>query len=94
MHYFDSSSLLHIENHQLMRAINLDFKPENDVNGAFHLRVINLTKSINKKGGINYEGDWEKPYFELSSKSRLEVVQEIERLVIQLPIFKNNTNNL
>ena len=35
MQYLDASSLLHIENHQLMRAINLDFKPENDANGFF-----------------------------------------------------------
>ena len=94
MHYLDSSSLLHLENHQLMRAINLDFKPEKDVNGDFYLRVINLTKIINKKGHINYEGDWENPYFELKSKNRLEIVQEIERLVVQLPIFKNNNKNL
>lgn len=88
MHYLDSSSLLHIENHQLMRAINLDFKPENDINGYFNLRVINLIKTINKKGNINYEGDWEEPYFELKSKNRLEIVQEIERLVVQIPPFK------
>ena len=60
MHYLDSSSLLHLNNYHLMRAINLDFRPENDVNGCFYLRVINLKKVENPKTKkINYEGDWE-----------------------------------
>ena len=90
MQYLDASSLLHIENHQLMRAINLDFKQENDANGFFHLRVLNLIKTTNKKGNINYEGDWEEPYFELKTKNRLEIVKKIEQLVLQLPPYKNN----
>ena len=90
MHYLDSSSLLHLVNYQLMRCIDLDFKPENDWNGNFNLRVLNLTKSVTKKGIINYEGDWENPYFELKTKERFKIVQEIERLVVQTPVFKNN----
>lgn len=90
MQYLDASSLLHIENHQLMRVINLDFKPENDANVFFNLRVLNLIKTTNKKGNINYEGDWEEPYFELKTKNRLEIVKKIEQLVLQLPPYKNN----
>ena len=90
MQYLDASSLLHIENHQLMRVINLDFKPENDANVFFYLRVLNLIKTTNKKGNINYEGDWEEPYFELKTKNRLEIVKKIEQLVLQLPPYKNN----
>ena len=90
MQYLDPSSLLHIENHQLMRVINLDFKPENDANVFFYLRVLNLIKTTNKKGNINYEGDWEEPYFELKTKNRLEIVKKIEQLVLQLPPYKNN----
>jgi len=90
MQYLDASSLLHIENHQLMRVINLDFKPENDANVFFNLRVLNLIKTTNKKGYINYEGDWEEPYFELKTKNRLEIVKKIEQLVLQLPPYKNN----
>lgn len=90
MQYLDANSLLHIENHQLMRAINLDFKPENDANGFFYLRVLNLIKTTNKKGNINYKGDWEEPYFELKTKNRLEIVKKIEQLVLQLPPYKNN----
>ncbi len=89
MHYLDASSLLHLSNYNTMRAIDLDFRPENDLNGCFYLRVINLKKVENPKTKkIDYEGDWENLYFELTSKSRLEVVKEIERLVVQIPPFK------
>ncbi len=83
MHYLDSSSLLHLNNYGLMRALDLDFKPENDVNGSFCLRVINLTKVENPKTKqIEYDGDWENLYFEFKSKNRLEIVKEIEKLLI------------
>lgn len=89
MHYLDSSSLLHLNNYSLMRAINLDFRPENDTNGYFYLRVINLTKEVNlKTKKVSYDGDWENLYFELKSKKRLEIVEEIERLTREIPPFK------
>ncbi|WP_051605687.1 hypothetical protein [Polaribacter sp. Hel_I_88] len=89
MHYLDSSSLVHLNNYSLMRAINLDFRPENDVNGYFYLRVINLTEEINSKTKkVSYNGDWENLYFELKSKNRLEIVKEIERLTREIPPFK------
>jgi len=89
MHYLDSSSLLHLNNYSLMRAIDLDFRPENDVNGYFYLRVLNLTEELNSKTKkISYTGDWENLYFELKSKNRLEIVKEIERLTREIPPFK------
>ncbi len=90
MHYLDSSSLLHLTNHQLMRSINLDFKPEVDVNAHYYLKVINLTKTVNKKGQINYEGDWENPYFELITNNRLEVVHGIEGWLFNFLYINNN----
>ena len=82
MHYLDSSSLLHLNNNSNTKAINLEWKPENDVNGNYVLRVINLIKTTNLKGEVNYDGDWENLHFEFKSKNRIEVVNEIERLLI------------
>jgi hypothetical protein len=83
MHYLDSSSLLHISNHNILRAIDLDFRPEKNVNGFYFLRVLNLTQKINKKTKeIDYDGDWENLFFEFKSKNRLEIVKEIERFLI------------
>lgn len=88
MHYLDSSSLLHLNNLGLIRVINLDFRPENDVNGYFYLRVINLTEVVNlKTKKVDYEGDWDNLYFELKSKNRLEIIKEIECLTIQTPHY-------
>ena len=84
MHYLDSSSLLHLNNKLNTKAINLEWKPENDVNGNYILRVINIHKKIDEKGVIIFESDWENLHFELKTKSRLEIVREIERLVMQV----------
>ncbi|MGK0413127.1 MAG: hypothetical protein ACJA1B_001329 [Polaribacter sp.] len=89
MHYLDASSLLHLTNYSLMRAVYLDFRPENDVNGHFYLRVINLTKVENTRTKkIDYKGDWENLYFEFTSKGSIEIVKEIERLVRETPPYK------
>ena len=89
IHYLDSSSLLHLNNYSLMRAINLDFRPENDINGYYYLRVINLTKEVHiRTKKVSYNGDWENLYFELKSKNRLEIVKEFERLTREIPPFK------
>jgi hypothetical protein len=83
IHYFDSSSLLHISNHNILKAIDLDFRPEKDINGYFYLRVINLTAVENPKTKeIDYSGDWENLHFEFRSKNRIEIVEQIERLLI------------
>ena len=83
IHYFDSSSLLHLSNQNILKAIDLDFRPEKDVNGHFYLRVINLTAVENPKTKeIDYDGDWENLHFEFKSKNRLEIVEQIERLLL------------
>lgn len=88
MTYFDSSSLLHLNNEHAKRAINLDWSPESDINGYYNLRVINLIKVVDSKTKkIRYEGDWENLHYEFKSRNRLEVVAEIERLLVQLPPF-------
>ncbi|WP_159949626.1 hypothetical protein [Polaribacter septentrionalilitoris] len=83
MTYLDSSSLLHLNNNAGKVAVNLEWRPENDVNGNYILRVISLSEVKNKKGDIIYDGDWENLLFELHSKNRLEVVSEIERVLLQ-----------
>lgn len=94
MQYLDSSSLLHLNNYSLMRAINLDYRPENDVNGHFYLRVLNLKEVISSKSKeVSFDADWENLYFELKSKSRIEIVKQIERLVRETPPFKEKNIN-
>lgn len=89
MRYLDSSSLLHLTNNAARRAIDLDWRPEGNPEGNYYLRVINLYEKENPRTKkIELEGDWENLYFEFTSKSRVKVVKEIERLVVQIPPFK------
>lgn len=89
MHYLDASSLLHLNNYSLLRVINLDFRPENDVNGHFYLHVINLKNDVNSKTKeVSYNGDLGNLFFEFTSKSRIEIIKEIERLMRETPPFK------
>ncbi|AOW21096.1 hypothetical protein [Urechidicola croceus] len=88
MHYFEGSSLLQLSNYNLYRSIDLEWRPEKDVNGEFILRVINISTSINPKTKKEvYDFDWEDLYLEFSSKSRKEIIEKIELLMLQLPPF-------
>lgn len=83
MHYLDSSSLLHLNNRHRKKGINLEWRPENDVNGEFILRVLNLTVTFNQKTQeFDYDGDWENLHLEFRSKSRLEIVEKLEQIMI------------
>ena len=46
---FSGSSLLHAYNRNKKRAINLEWRPEEDYDGEFILRVINLEEHYNSK---------------------------------------------
>jgi hypothetical protein len=82
---FSGSSLLHAYNDHAKRAINLTLTPEEDFEGEFYLRVINLYEDYNHQTNkVDLTGIWEAPHYEFRSKSRLEVVIEIERLMLQL----------
>lgn len=89
MHYFDGSSLLHLNHPRRKRGINLEWRPENDLNGEYILRVLNLTVSYNtKQNEMEYSGDWEQPFKEIRSNNRLEIVKQLEYLMLTVPIFK------
>jgi len=87
---FSGSSLLHLVNQGIKRAINLEWRPEEDPEGEFILRVINLIEEYNPHTkNIDLSGIWDKPHYEYRSKSRLEIVAEIERLMLQLTPYKD-----
>ena len=90
LHYFEGSSLLHLNNYNAKRAINLEWRPEADLNGCFLLRVINLIDNFNPKNNtLEYDGDWEHEHYSFTSKNRLEIVVVLERLMLQLGPFKD-----
>jgi hypothetical protein len=48
-----------------------------------------VTKGVHlKTKEVVYTGDWNNLYSVFTSNNRIEIVKEIERLLVQIPIFK------
>ncbi len=87
---FSGSSLLHAYNRHYLRALNLEWAPEEDFEGEFYLRVINLVEVFNPKTKeFDLVGDWQDPHYEFGTRERLEIVSEIERLMQQLTYYED-----
>ena len=85
IHEFTGSSLLLISSHTLLKAIDVSWRPEGDTNGAYQLQVIYLLPKFNTKTNtLDYEGVWETPELEFSTKNRLELVDKLNHLLFYL----------
>ncbi|WP_299002408.1 hypothetical protein [uncultured Tenacibaculum sp.] len=82
---FTGSSLLLINSHTRLKAIDVSWRPEGDINGAYQLQVICLLPKFNSKTNtIEYEGIWETPELEFTTKNRLELVDKLNHLLFYL----------
>lgn len=85
IHEFTGSSLLLISSHTRLKAIDVSWRPEGDINGAYQLQVIYLLPKFNTKTNtLDYEGVWETPELEFSTKNRLELVDKLNHLLFYL----------
>ena len=85
IHEFTGSSLLLISSHTRLKAIDVSWRPEGDINGAYQLQVICLLPKFNTKtNALDYEGVWEAPELEFSTKNRLEMVDKLNHLLFYL----------
>lgn len=85
IHEFTGSSLLLISSHTRLKAIDVSWRPEGDINGAYQLQVIYLLPNFNTKTNtLDYEGVWEAPELEFSTKNRLELVDKLNHLLFYL----------
>lgn len=85
IHEFTGSSLLLISSHTRLKAIDVSWQPEGDINGAYQLQVICLLPKFNTKTyALDYEGVWEAPELEFSTKNRLELVDKLNYLLFYL----------
>ncbi|MGY5353827.1 hypothetical protein [Wenyingzhuangia sp. IMCC45467] len=85
IHEFTGSSLLLLNSHTRLKAIEVYWKPEGDLQGAFQLKVICLQPRFNAKTNmIEYDGLWEHPELEFSTQNRLELVEKINYLLFHL----------
>jgi len=92
IHEFAGSSLLLINSPTRLKAIDVSWQPEGDINGAYQLQVINLLPKFNNKTNtIEYEGIWETPELEFSTRNRLELVNKINHLLFTLKPYTLKT---
>lgn len=85
IHEFTGSSLLLISSHTRLKAIDVSWRPEGDINGAYQLQVICLLPKFNTKtNALDYEGVWEAPELEFSTQNRLELVDKLNHLLFYL----------
>ena len=85
IHEFTGSSLLLLNSHTRLKAIDVSWKPEGDIHGAYQLQVICLQPKFNSiTNEMGYEGLWETPELEFASNNRLELVDKINELLFNL----------
>jgi len=87
MEYF-AENLLYITSNQKKRAIELQWKPEDNPDGEYVLKVINLEEEFNSStNNFSLSGDWGNPHLIFRSKNRIEIVSKLENLMFFLPTF-------
>ena len=91
IHEFSGSSLLLLNSPIRLKAIDVSWRPEGDINGAFQLQVICLLPKFNAKSNtMEYEGIWETPELEFQTKDRLALVEKINHLLFSLQPYTDN----
>ena len=91
IHEFTGSSLLLLNSHTRLKAIEVSWKTEGNLHGAFQLKVICLQPRFNAKTNmIEYDGLWEHPELEFSTQNRLELVEKINYLLFILKPYKDS----
>ena len=85
-----AGNLLYAISEKRKRSIELTYAPEDDPNGQFILKVINLQEEYYEpKNKLHLVGDWGNPHLIFSSKKHSEIVDKIEELLFYLEDYKD-----
>jgi hypothetical protein len=88
--YFEGSSLLMLQNDLRLQLIDVQWRPEQDLNGRYELQVLNFVEHFNPKtNSFDIDPNWEEPFFTFTTTSRLTLVDKLEDLMKTLPVFKD-----
>ena len=91
IHEFTGSSLLLINSSTRLKAIDVSWRPEANLNGAYQLQVICMLPNFNEKTNtMEYSGLWDTPELEFTTKNRLELVKKINQLLLTLKPYKDS----
>ncbi|WP_372938281.1 hypothetical protein [Seonamhaeicola sp.] len=89
-HYFEGSSLLMLRNNARLKLIDVQWRPERDLNGEFQVNVLNFVENFNSKTNkFDIKPNWEHPFLSFTTKSRLKLVEKLEELMQTLPVYKD-----
>lgn len=87
-HYFEGSSLLVLSNDARLKLIDVQWRPEQDLNGEYQIRVLNFVEHFNPKNNtFDKEVYWDNPFLTYTTKSRLKLVEKLEEFMRCLPVF-------
>ncbi|WP_336127784.1 hypothetical protein [Mesoflavibacter sp. CH_XMU1422-2] len=85
--FFEGSSLLMLEDRGRLKLIDVQWRPERNLDGKFQLEVLNFLENYNPKTNeLDKDVDWENPFYSFSTKNRLELVEKLEKLMYSLPV--------
>ena len=89
-HYFDGSSLMMLQNDARLKLIDIQWRPEADINGNFELKVLNYLENFNPKTyEFEIDPDWENPFLIFCTNDRLKLVEKLEELMRTLPVYRD-----
>lgn len=85
-----TGNLLYIVSENRNRSIELTWAPEDNPNGEFILKVINLQEEYDESTKqVHISGDWSNPYLVFTSKNQSEIVDKIEQLLFHIEKYKD-----
>lgn len=88
--YFDGSSLLVLINDLRLTLIDVEWRPERDLNGTFQITVLNFVEHFDPgTNEFRRDPNWDTPHSTFSTSSRKELVRKLEELMRTLPIYKD-----
>jgi len=86
-HFFEGSSLVVLQNNRRLTLIDVSWRPEQALNGAYHLHVLHMVENFNADTNtFDYDVNWEKPLAMFTIKTREKLVEKLEHLMRTLPV--------
>lgn len=89
-HNFEGSSLLMLKDTGRLKLIDVQWRPERDLKGEYQMEVVNFVENFNPKTNeFEIDPNWEETFLTYSTKSRIELVKKLEKLMRTLPIYED-----
>ena len=79
-----------LQNNVRLKLIDVIWQPEQNLNGQYQIQVLNFVENFNPKSNeFSTDPIWENPFLTFVTKSRLKLVDKLEELFSNLPVFED-----